>query len=94
MSVLIKGMKKPYGCLACPLQKWEMCGASGLNVTTEIALQKRRADCPLIEVPTPHGRLIDADALKLKKYHSTKNMENAVAIAEIDWMPTVIGAEN
>lgn len=34
-------------------------------------------------------RLIDADALKTKKRHSTEFHENVVAVAEIDWMPTV-----
>lgn len=26
-------------------------------------MEKRLTDCPLVEVPTPHGRLIDSDAL-------------------------------
>ena len=34
-------------------------------------------------------RLIDADELKKHKYHNTKTCENAVAVAQIDWMPTV-----
>lgn len=34
-------------------------------------------------------RLIDADALKTKKRYSTEFHENVVAVAEIDWMPTV-----
>lgn len=35
------------------------------------------------------SRYIDADALKRKKRHSTEFHENVVAVAEIDWMPTV-----
>jgi len=47
----------------------------------------------VIEIPTPHGRLIDADKLEKKKYHSDITHENAVAVAEIHWLPTVIEAE-
>ena len=35
------------------------------------------------------SRLIDANALKTKKRYSFEFHENVVAVAEIDWMPTV-----
>ena len=94
MSVLIKGMKMPKSCVDCILYDLDSEQCPIYAIYKEDFSEKRFEKCPLIEVPTPHGRLIDADALKLKKYHSTENMENAVAVAEIDWMPTVIGAEN
>jgi len=65
MAIYIKGMELPYSCLACPLHSYNMCRKTGYDVTWEIAMQKRRNDCPLVEVPD-HGRLIDADALMLK----------------------------
>ena len=34
-------------------------------------------------------RPIDADELKTKKRYSTEFHENVVAVAEIDWMPTI-----
>lgn len=34
-------------------------------------------------------RLIDADELKQKKVYSHERHENIVAVAEIDWMPTI-----
>ena len=46
----------------------------------------------VIELP-PHGRLIDADELKKHKKHSEEFAENIVAVAQIDWMPTVIPAD-
>lgn len=74
MSVLIKGMEMPKSCFNC-----KMMVAKAVN---EIEIMKyccflrktalgvnRRKDCPLIEVPTPHGRLIDADALQLEAYN-------------------------
>jgi len=38
-------------------------------------------------------RLIDADELKKHKYHSDITHENVVAVAQIDWMPTVCDIE-
>ena len=34
-------------------------------------------------------RLIDADELKKHKYHDSNRHEKAVAVAHIDWSPTV-----
>lgn len=50
--------------------------------------------CPIVcSLPEGHGRLIDADKLKAKKYHSDITNENAVAVAEIDWAETIVPAE-
>lgn len=60
MSVLIKGMKKPKSCDECPLaDSYMACDAQSIN-------------CPIIEVPTPHGRLIDADALEQEMINGIK----------------------
>ena len=50
MSVLIKGMDKPKNCYNCWLK----------GCVHKYMYFK---DCPIIEVSTPHGRLIDADKL-------------------------------
>ena len=47
MSVLIKGAEKPTNCDVCFLADTNICWRA----------------CPLVEVPTPHGRLIDADKM-------------------------------
>lgn len=44
-------------------------------------------------LPEHHGRLIDADALKKHKYHDNNRYENAVAVAQIDWAPTILEAD-
>ena len=58
MSVLIKGLKMPNNCGACPLRlAW--CRERLYMVT-------RPPRCPLIELPD-HGELIDRDALNTIK---------------------------
>ena len=60
MSVLIKGMQTPEDCFSCPLKEEGFC-----NITNAYAgeINKRNSDCPLVELPEHHGRLIDADRL-------------------------------
>ena len=60
MSILVKGMKMPRDCCDCPCHN----GENGrCQIAKEVTGGKRPYDCPLIEVPTPHGRLIDPDKL-------------------------------
>ena len=53
MAILIKGMEMPKSCKECKF--W--------SITSCIASYQGEKSCPLIEVPEPHGRCIDADAL-------------------------------
>ena len=61
MSVLIKGMKMPEDCFSCPLKEEGFC-----NITNAYAAQiyKRNSDCPLVELPEHHGRLIDEQEIR------------------------------
>ena len=63
MSILIKGMEMPKKCEQC----W-FFGSDSARVGYCYLLKGELPlpdgvpqDCQLIEVPTPHGRLIDAD---------------------------------
>ena len=56
MSILIKGMEMPKDCVSC---RWH--ARWGCEITHLVTNSAQR--CPLVEVPTPHGWLIDADAL-------------------------------
>lgn len=64
MSVLIKGGKMPKNCDKCFLSSSMglRCDAANKSLATD-AYPKRPSWCPLVEVPTPHGRLIDANEL-------------------------------
>ena len=74
MSVIVRGMEMPENCYEGPFgmydyvtlrrtakanNKWK-CVITGKSVTST----KRNRFCPLSEVPTPHGRLIDADNIQ------------------------------
>ena len=111
MSVVIKGMKMPNNCDECPCYyetegAWRNeCEVLGKEY---IASDNRPEWCPLVELP-PHGRLIDADALKavvceaLKKAldNDSVNLFGAVLAEfvargftdEIENAPTIIEAE-
>ena len=60
MSVLLNiTMQKTCEVCPCNDDNWR-CGATKEYFDYDDMCERRRADCPLIEVP-PHGRLIDAD---------------------------------
>ena len=61
MSVLVKSMEMPENCILCPLNDTAGCGITEKIMTTKEMRKGRASDCPLVEAPTPHGRLIDAD---------------------------------
>lgn len=68
MGVYIKGMEIPINCMGCPFAfpgvDCAYCNAPNFEESMIIEFKdatKRQEFCPLVEVPTPHGRLIDAD---------------------------------
>ena len=109
MSILIKGMEMPSRCNMCQLRDlcydYYICRAKKLNdgryLDVDDVKYKRHIKCPLVEVPTPHGRLIDEEAI----YNNVKSRCNnchirACAICgvtrilnDIRTAPTIIEAE-
>lgn len=72
MGVYIKGMEMPKHCYDCIfyLNRYDEDGEwlPSICVTTQLISEagctlNRASYCPLVEIPEPHGRLIDADAL-------------------------------
>ena len=59
MGVYIKGMKMPEGCGECNIP----CGINDVDRVLFGFDKTRPQNCPLVEIPEPHGRLIDADKL-------------------------------
>lgn len=65
MSYICKG-NIPKNCSKCPQRTLyhgiNVClAADKMKVST--SNKSRHENCPLVEIPTPHGRLIDADEL-------------------------------
>ena len=56
MSIIIKGMDMPTSCWGCEI--FSSCPTGSLNECLKY-VESRNPNCPLIEIPTPHGRLID-----------------------------------
>ena len=107
MSILLSGIEMPRTCYYCRFQllKSLSLGDNRLVYFHSCSLlcknvddyeNNRREDCPLIKIPTPHGRLIDADKIE---YHFEVNentvMEGCefVTKSEINRMSTVIERE-
>ena len=57
------------------------------------SFEEQYEHCPLIEVPTPHGRLIDADELANKTFYSTTGAPY-ITYKTFCNAPTVIEAED
>ena len=96
MSVLVKGMEMPSGCNMCQLRDlcydYYICRAKKLNdgryLDVDDVTNRRHRYCPLIEIPTPHGRLIDADKLLKHKYGISQTARTYIKTAD-----TIIEAE-
>lgn len=95
MSILIRGAKMPKNCNECALD----------DVGDKVCCDKWRdfvyravdkpMDCPLVEVSTPHGRLIDADKVIDDIERSRAFHGDALLILRdiLNDAPTVIEAE-
>ena len=111
MSILIKGIEMPQCCQDCPLNYDQMeCAVTGTAWWSDSMVlvgfdseKERLYDCPLIEVPTPHGRLIDADAFVEDLTNSADKVWNLLSPVtqqvirrvcdDIKKYPTIIEAE-
>ena len=106
MSVLIKGVKMPRSCNECPMSVGGYCIMSPKPNGDALNRHETTLWCPLVEVPTPHGRLIDAEkiandinALKDNwnwygnEYESGRYESYDYAVDMIEDAPAVIEAE-
>ena len=86
-------------CYNCPFRTLDYCGLLIEHdcVTVNVNAMSECEYCPLVEIPTPHGRLIDADKLKSRLVLHDNSPEQAQLYANIcewiDLQETVIEAE-
>lgn len=96
MSVLLKGMEMPENCAECGVEwceRWKGLIIAGMSIA-----KSRPTNCPFVEVPTPHGRLIDADAIleeakRISGPITGDGWDNYGVYSLIERQPTVIEAE-
>lgn len=105
MSAFIRGLKMPERREDCPMCR-ELkcadtygCGCMATMMIRPVGCYSRPDYCPLFEVPVPHGRLIDADALANDGWTLRKEVLSmgGFAIHELplknETIPTIIPAE-
>ena len=83
MSLIIKGMDMPKSCDTCPILKYNSsihyCPLARTTMWGEdLAKGERSEGCPLVEVPAPHGDLIDRDYLLSSFVPSTEELVGMV----------------
>lgn len=64
MSVLIKGLNMPKCCCDCLFCEGHYyCKLLKIDLWHHAIWSERHSLCPIVEVPTPHGDLIDREEL-------------------------------
>ena len=107
MSILIKGLIMPSCCDGCTFSDWSNLHQTACCKLHDYApcfadhsreyVDKRAEFCPLVEIPEPHGRLIDADKMCADLVTVDPQYETMIewCIQVTNAQPTVIeGSEN
>ncbi len=69
MSVIVKGRNMPRHCGECACSNYYdpidalLCDFTETQLDEKTWKKERHPDCPLVELPKKHGRLVDADKL-------------------------------
>ena len=98
MAILIKSMEMPKSCYSCHLRK-----RNGIDIVCPVAQERfsiadvnilfyRLDSCPLVEIPEPHGDLIDRDKLRAKEFIHDGDAYAVVMSRDIRNAPTLIPA--
>lgn len=92
MSLILKGLDMPKSCFECPFkitsgissgQKLEFnCAVINYAVLEDYMTDDKPTNCPLVEIPTPHGRLIDADKVFTYDHIAEEQLKEVPTILE------------
>ena len=102
MSILIKGMEMPQNCMSCPFPAVGVdayychCPTQDGKEYDFKYAETIPDDCPLVEIPTPHGRLIAEKTITEIRYHDADgyHIVNGEQLCELEIdADTVIEAE-
>lgn len=98
MSLILKGIDMPKSCGECEFNynleggsyEWWECVILHDDINQ---FDTRRTDCPLIEIPTPHGRLKDVDKLESHEEFDGCGFTKSVYADDINEALTILEAE-
>ena len=103
MSILIKGMEMPSECRMCRFSYFKIGTSMKCLILNENCARYRRlSNCPLVEIPSKHGDLIDRDSLQkqshvIEEYHPELQRQGmpkkVIYIEDVEKAPTIIEAE-
>ena len=108
MSVIVKGMEMPYGCADCDfcggiiMPDGIYCcdcpteASHGKNISDAINNDARADFCPLVEIPTPHGRLVDVDDFMrhlISNVADLRTLSTGTVGKALHETPTIVEAE-
>lgn len=95
MGVYVKGMEMPKDKYRCPFWNVDhICLANIMGIVCDTTESTCIPDnCPMVEIPEPHGRLIDAD-VALENIDMADGGPCYVGKEGIDNTPTIIEAED
>ena len=92
MSILIKNMEMPKGCGCCSMASHCESLLRKIEQTDDelwIPLNYILDDCPLVEIPLSHGRLIDIDDA-IESYGGNAELEY---VSQAKFLNVIIEAE-
>lgn len=108
MSILINGIEMPKNCYSCNFCQYYAepnqgcyCVALFADLHRTNFVKERLANCPLIPIPTPHGKLIDIEPFMRGLYeeiqmgqitYTSQELYDMID-EEIKSMPTIIESE-
>ena len=89
LDILIRGMEMPENCFDCPFGEDVDVGvgvAHGCSILKDFAqyANERHRDCPLVEIQTPHGDLIDSDSVVNAQFYDEEHEEWIVKKIAVD----------
>lgn len=91
--------KEKPKCYNCPFRTLDYCGLLTEYDCVTVYVNEMSASeyCPLIEIPTPHGRLVDIKSVEDGKFTTNVNEYqrwwNGALDSVVNYAPTVIEAE-
>lgn len=101
MGVYIKGMEMPRDCDECPMRqinlaRCQLTQRSTSHYSNSKPIHGKPKFCPLVEVLTPHGRLVDASEAydKIAEQEGGYYMDMDGVDMGLQDTPTVIEAED